>query len=889
MKIHFEPNLQYQKDAIDSVIRLFEGAPYIKPADSVFAEVSGNVLKIQKDKVFENHDVIINENQITDSHQNPGEMDFSIEMETGTGKTYVYLRTIIELHKTYGLNKFIIVVPSIAVKEGVMKTLEMTGEHFKNLYNVNADYFEYDSKKATRVRHFAFSTNLQIMVTNVQAFNTDDRIINQVRDTNNGQKLVDLIKATSPVIVMDEPQEGMDSANMKKRFASLNPLFKLRYSATHRKMVNLVYQLTPYDAYNQNLVKKIEVFSIFEGNTQSNVMIDFEDVKFDASKPPQAKLNIAFKLADGSFKSKSAYFKDGDNLENKTKNSVYRGWEISRIHKDPIDGTSKVIFSNGKALIKGTKFGSDKESIFREQIKWTIRKHFAKKEKYKDIGLKVLTLFFIDKVANYVEEEGIIRKLFKEIYPKEYKAKYGAEPAKVSEVHNGYFAKTTKGEYTDNENSMKKNSEIYNTIMRDKEKLLSFEEPLEFVFSHSALGVGWDNPNVFNICTLNESESVIKKRQEIGRGLRIPVDQEGKRYRDADGLTHEERVNKLTVIANQSYASFVDGYQTELISEYGENVKIPKPVNARKEPMQVKLRKEVLESDDFKNLWKQISKKTTYKVSFREEELVNKCVEALDAINVEGQTIHMVGMGISEISQDEGVSSEYLGSGQTISKATFSSIDIADDLSEETALSIGTVLKILNGMQNKESIQKNPILFLSEAVKAIKNILDSEMVVRIDYQTTGESFDLSEFKEVIPAYEDTYIPVSDKGLYDHVIFDSEVEKEFAQDIDNEDRIRSFVKLPDWYTIDTPIGKYNPDFALVVEKIALADGDKTSYYFVIETKGTDDINKLKKSEILKIKCALRHFKAVGLNEYFAPVKNFTNLSTIAEKQVGEKLL
>jgi len=451
--------------------------------------------------------------------------DFSVEMETGTGKTYIYLRTILELYRNYGLTKFLIVVPSIAVKEGVMKTLDMTRDHFNELYNEKIQYFEYDSKKTTRVRHFAYSNTLQVMVMNVQAFSSDDKIINQERDANNGAKLIDLIRSIRPVVIMDEPQEGMDSKNMEKRFDQLDPLFKLRYSATHKNPINLVYRLTPYEAYNQGLVKKIEVYSIHEENTQSNVEIEFMEIKFTSAKP-EAKLQLNYKVGT-DFKTKVGFFKELDNLEEKTKNPAYKGWIIERIYKDLMDNTEKVKFSNGVELTKGSKHGWDKESIFREQIRWTIKRHFQKKDQYKDLGIKVLSLFFIDRVANYVLPEGIIRKLFVELYNQEYKERYGSEPLNVDQVHNGYFAKTKSDEYTDNVNSMQKNKEIYNLIMKDKERLLSFEEPLEFIFSHSALGVGWDNPNVFQICTLNESHSETKKRQEIGRGLRICVDKTG--------------------------------------------------------------------------------------------------------------------------------------------------------------------------------------------------------------------------------------------------------------------------------------------------------------------------------------------------------------------------
>jgi len=886
MKIQFEPNLQYQIDAISSVVKLFDGAPYIKAVDRVFSEVSSNVLKISKEKIFENFKQITKENAIEESFLDDSLLDFSVEMETGTGKTYVYLRTIFELHKEYGLNKFIIVVPSIPVKEGVIKTFKMTEQHFKQLYNTKADYFEYDSKKPVRVRNFATSNTLQVMVTNVQAFNTNDRIINQERDANQGVKLIDLIKQTCPVIIMDEPQEGMDSANMKKRFAGLNPLFKLRYSATHKKQINLVYRLTPYDAYNQGLVKKIEVFSIHESNMQSNVQILFEGIRTSSSgKPPEAKLNLAFMSHQGTQKSKSVYLKDGDNLEEKTKNPAYRGWVISRIMIDPLDETEKIKFSNGTELIKGNMIGWDKEGIFREQIRATIKKHFQKKERLHDKGIKVLSLFFIDRVANYVEEEGLIRKLFVELYEEEFKNKYGHEPNDISKVHNGYFAKAkSTGEYTDNENSMSKNSEIFNLIMKDKERLLSFEEPLEFIFSHSALGVGWDNPNVFNICTLNESENTIKKRQEIGRGLRLSVMQDGKRYRDGDDVSEGQEVNLLTVIANQSYYAFVDSYQTELREEFGESP-IPKPRDARKTPNQIKLNKTILEGDDFQNLWKKISKKTKYSVVFRESELVDQCIESLNEIVVQEQKIQLELNRIQSISEDTKImdSSKYVGSDEAMSKVSVVSIDFVDEISEQTALSIKTVIKIFEGLKNKEMLNRNPVLYVAEAIDRIQNILEDEMVNLVNYQPFGQDYDTSLFQEIIETYGEV-VPVKN-GLYDAVIYDSNIEKDFTRAIDEENKVKAFVKLPKWYEIDTPIGKYNPDFALVLEKTSLEDGEITKYYFVIETKGSTEWNQLKQNEKMKIQCAVKHFEAIGLKEYLAPVEGFTDFKIKVNKKLN----
>lgn len=889
MKLKFEPNLKFQLDAINSVTELFAGAPFIKPEEAIFSEVASNVLKISPEEVFANRDKIIKNNGVTNAHKEDV-LDFCVEMETGTGKTYVYLRTILELHKKYGLSKFIIVVPSVAVKEGVMKTLEITKAHFEELYNsMPYSYFEYDSKKINKVRSFVYSNHLQIMVMNVQAFNTDDRIINQERDSNNGERLIDLIKKVCPVLILDEPQVGMDTANTRSRRKKLNPLFTLRYSATHKVVNNLIHRLSPYDAYNQGLVKKIEVFSIHESNTQSNVYVEFEGVKLSSDKP-QAKLKLSHRLASGDFKIKSGYFKDGDDLEAKTKNPVYKGWIIERILKDPLNGTSKIKFSNGTNLTQGESHGIDKESIFKEQIRWTIKKHFDKKDKYKDKKIKVLSLFFIDRVANYVEDDSLIRVLFEQVYAQEYKDKYKTLPDNISQVHDGYFAQTTKGEYTDSEVSMSKNSEAYQKILKDKERLLSFDEPLEFIFSHSALGVGWDNPNVFNICTLNETESLIKKRQEIGRGLRLSVTQEGIRYRDSLDIEEGQEVNLLTVVANQSYYAFAQSYQDELVAEYGLGEKKPDIRNARHEPKQIKLKKDAITSDDFQKLWKKISQKTRCKVFFREDSIIEKCIESLNTIVVPEAVISINLNRITGLleQEEDAIVSQNVGQTEAETKAHFAPINLFEEIAKNTTLSVATATKILVGVDNKQMIVRNPVVYLTEAIKRIKRVLNDEMVMLVRYESLNENYSLKDFEEVVTTYQQSNVVEVSNSIYDHVICDSDVERNFALDIDEENKVRVFVKLPHWYTVPTPIGSYNPDFALVLEKKSLDDGNKTNFYFVIETKGSREWEALKEDEKMKIQCAIKHFEAIGLKEYLAPVENMATFKSKASEATEENL-
>lgn len=884
MKFHFESNLQFQLDAINLVIRLFEGAPFIRSEDRVFAEVFANKLIIDPREIYKNRDAIIKQNRIV----NPSisdEQDFSIEMETGTGKTYVYLRTILELNRAYGLTKFIIIVPSIAVKEGVLKTLDITKSHFAQLYDsLPYDYFEYDSKKLNKIKHFAYSNTLQIMVMNMQAFNTDDRIINQERDVNNGVRLIDLIKQTSPILILDEPQEGMDSENMIERINTLNPLFKLRYSATHKVIKNLLYQLTPFDAYNQRLVKKIEVFSIHETNTQSNITIIFEDIKLSAGNP-EAKLQLSTRLKGGDFKIKSMYVKKGDDLEKKTGNPIYHGWIVERINQEPFTNEAKIRFSNGRELAKNSKLGWDKKNIFKEQLRWSIKNHFKKKEKNNQRNIKTLTLFFIDRVANYVEPDGIIRKLFEEVYKEEFVNTYGEEPENIAVVHGGYFAKTSNGEYTDNENAMEKNKEIYDLILKDKEKILSLSEPLEFIFSHSALGVGWDNPNVFTICTLNESQSYIKKRQEIGRGLRICVSQSGERIYDSLSEAEDKEVNVLTIVANQSYYAFAASYQQELIDALGSSAQIAPVTNARKAPIEVKLNKQTFESEDFRKLWDILAQRTHVRVYFQESAIIEKCVDALSQISVPANIIaieltRITGMqyktGSTQIFKTEG-----RGTTEKEIAPHFVSLDLAGDLARNTALSIQTASEILNQVSNKDQIIKNPMMYLSEATKRIKSILFTEMVRGVRYEITSERYDYSLFEEIIETTKNT-LPV-ENSIYDQIIYDSYIERDFALDVSHEHKVRLFLKLPAFYVIPTPLGKYHPDWGLIIEKKELEKTKHLSYYFVVETKGSMDTEDLREKELIKIKCAIKHFEAIGFKEFIStPVDNFTHFKKEVNK-------
>jgi type III restriction enzyme len=885
-EFEFEPNLKHQSDAISAVVGIFEGASYIRPEERMLTgDVSSNVLSITEKQIHENIAKIAQSQGFDTDYSPTPEMDFTIEMETGTGKTYVYLRTIYQLYKTYGWHKFMIIVPSVAIREGVLSTLRNTKNHFKGIYGIEPSIVDYDSKKLNQVKSFCDSNHLYIIVMNKQAFDSDKKVINaEDRDTGN---ILEKLQQVRPIIIMDEPQEGMDTDNMQERFKAFNPLFKLRYSATHKHPKNVINRLTPYDAYNLGLVKKIAVLSIYENNTQSNVAIELQKINLSSSNPTATlKLNVRSK--DGDIKSKPVSVKRLDSLEKRTNNPVYHGWTIDNIGTtDLYDGEGFVSFTNGEKITEGSHFGTDKETIFREQIRRTIQTHFRRKKQLIPLGIKPLTLFFIDRVANYTDDNGIIRRLFVQEYTNLYKQEYKKDPINIPDVHNGYFAQSKNGEFTDNEKTMATNKEIYNKILRDKASLLDMNEPLEFIFSHSALGVGWDNPNVFTICTLNESQSQIKKRQEIGRGLRLCVDKNGKRYRDPDDTPEGKEVNLLTIIPNQSYHSFVTTYQDELREEMGQSAKSPPMRDDTRKETQIQRNESRFTSDDFKNLWQKIARKTRCRVHFREESLIKKGIEALSDIVVDKNTLE-ISLNHWHSMNAESIDAKNIGTTQAAIKGNFATLNIVEELAKNTMLAIPTITQMLTGLPNaqKTMIAGNPMLFMAEATKSLRHIVNEELVRLVHYEPLDDMHPL----ELFTALEATKRDVTatpKRGLYDYIIHDSDIEKTIAQDFDYQSKVRLFLKLPLGYKIPTPIGNYTPDFALVIEKTNLDNPDAQSlFYFTIETKGTDRGEKLKPDEAMKIKCAIKHFEALGMQGYLAPIDDLQAFDTKARQRTGQ---
>ena len=972
MKLHFEPNLDYQLQAIESVCDLFRGQEICRTEFTVTKAAIGatsdlfdtglgvgNRLTLLDDEVLANlADIQLRHGLPPSGVLTSG--DFTVEMETGTGKTYVYLRTILELNKRYGFTKFVIVVPSVAIKEGTYKSLQITEDHFKGLYaGVLFDYFLYDSAKLGQVRNFATSPNIQIMVVTVGAINKKD-VNNLYKDSEKtgGEKPIDLIKATQPVIIVDEPQsvDGGLEGRGKEALDAMNPLCTLRYSATHVDKHHMVYRLDAVDAYERRLVKQIEVASATVEDAHNKPYVRFIKPVTRGKQVFGAEVEVDVQTSKGVSREKRIV-QPLDDLQQTTKRELYRDMMIGQeIRAKKGEELMELRFPGGEVYLQlGQAHGDvDTLAVQREMIRRTIREHLDKEKRLRPQGIKVLSLFFIDEVAKYRQYDADGRSVkgdYARIFEEEYRRAanlpdYRTLFAEVDltraaeEVHDGYFSIDKKGGWTDTAENTAGNREnaerAYNLIMKEKEKLLGFETPLKFIFSHSALKEGWDNPNVFQICTLRDIQTERERRQTIGRGLRLCVNQQGDRIRGFE-------VNTLTVVAMESYEQFAENLQREIEQDTGirfgivaphqfaavtvaatdgsttalgvdqskvlwDHLKAAGHIDAKgkvqdslkqalkagtltvpvqftaqldqitvvlkklagrleiknaDERRQVRTRQAVLHSPEFKALWDRIKHKTTYRVEFDNEKLIEQCIEALREAPPIAKT--RLQWRKAEIAIGKaGVEATERGGAATVvlDETDIELPDVLTEMQDRTQLTRRSIQRILSGSLRLNDFKRNPQVFIDLAAEAINRCKRLAVVDGIKYQRLGddhyyaqELFEQEELTGYLRNLLDT-----NKAVYEQVVYDSDIERTFADQLEKNVAIKVYAKLPGWFTVPTPLGSYNPDWALLVEK----DGAER-LYFVVETKGGLFVDDLRDKERAKVQCGKAHFKALEVRD------------------------
>jgi type III restriction enzyme len=980
MKLKFDKNLEYQQQAIASVVDLFRGQTPMQTNFTVSAyngQVGlfdtengiGNRLELDEEEILKNLQEVQLRNGLPQTKfLKAGEYDFDIEMETGTGKTYVYLRTILELHRNYGFSKFIIVVPSIAIKEGVYKSLQITKEHFKELYdNTIYNYFIYDSSNLEQVRSFAVSNNIEIMVINIDAFRrsftdpskeTKANIIHRTNDRLNGMRPIELIQETRPFVIIDEPQSVDTTPKAKEAIKSLNPLCTLRYSATHVERHNLVYKLDAVDSFNLGLVKQIEVAGFATKDYHNKAYLKLLSVN-NKKSPITARIEMDVKNRKGVVKRKSVTVRRGDDLYEKSGGrDVYEGYIVSEIYCE--EGNEYVAFTSKPDILRiGKPVGDvDDLAIKEQQIRKTIEEHLNKELVFNRLGIKVLSLFFIDRVANYryYDEDGNPQKgIYAQLFEKHYndlirQPKYNTLfkdidlDTAAEEVHNGYFSADRKGVLKDTSGKTLADEDAYNLIMKDKERLLSFDTKLRFIFSHSALREGWDNPNVFQICTLNETRSEVKKRQEIGRGLRLCVNQDGERQ-------HGFSVNTLTVMANESYEEFAEALQKEYETESGirfgivethlfanipvkqddgsvkylgqqaseaifkgfldngyidedgkvqdklkvaikdnslvvpeeyESVKTEITALARKvcsglniknnsDKKTIKLNKQVYLDPEFKNLWDRIKYKTTYSVDFDSEKLIDACCKEMQtSLSVSSAKLIYTKAGL-DISAGGVVAEESDRYAVGLDNLQENLPDIIAYLQNETNLTRKTIVEILLKSKTLHLFKKNPQRYMEQVAQIITAKMRHMIVDGIKYTKIGDDEYYAQelfATEELTGYLYKNMIESKKSVYEYVVYDSANEESFAKSFENNKSVKLYAKLPSWFKIPTPLGSYNPDWAVLIE----ADG-KDKLYFVLETKADTMFDALRPTERSKIICGRKHFEALGNEVAFEDIDSF----------------
>lgn len=991
MKLHFESDLDYQLAAIESVCDLFRGQevcrteftvtmrppgqpqvqenlfPTNKPVQLSFGleELGlgiGNRLTLCDEAILKNLQEVQIRNGLRPS-EDLASGDFTVEMETGTGKTYVYLRMVFELNRRYGFTKFVVVVPSVAIKEGVYKSLQIMEEHFRALYsNTPFDYFIYDSGKLGQVRNFATSSNIQIMVVTVGAINKKD-VNNLYKDSEKigGEKPIDLIRATRPILIVDEPQsvDGGLEGRGKEALGAMNPLCTLRYSATHMDKHHMVFRLDAVDALQKGLVKQIEVAGARIEGAHNSPYVRLLAVS-SKKNVISAKVELDVETKSG-VRRKEVTVLSGDDLKGTANRAIYENFLVGEIRTAKRNEFMELKLPDGgvKYLRLGEAHGDvDALAVKRQMISRTIREHLDKEMRLRPQQIKVLSLFFIDSVEKYRKYDadgnpvkGEYAKIFEEEYrrlagfPDYSRLFQGTESqVPVSEVHNGYFSIDRKkiGDksvevFKDTSGDTKADDSTYNLIMREKEKLLSLETPLKFIFSHSALKEGWDNPNVFQICALREMGSERERRQTVGRGLRLCVNHEGDRLRDSG-------INKLTVIANEGYEEFAENLQKEIEADTGirfgyvekhqfaiirvkaddgtiqpigvqkseelwshlqssgymdangkiqdalkiaikeDTLNVPEEfkdqigqikeilrklsgrleIKNADERVQVKTRQAVLHGAEFKALWDRIKHKTTYHVEFDNQKLIDSCIRAIkDAPPIQRTILQWrkadISIGRSGVEAVETSSSDTVA----IVEENIELPDIVTDLQDKTKLTRRSVVQILSESDRLGDFKRNPQKFIELAAEVINRSKRLAIVDGIKYQRLGDeeyyAQELFEAKE-LTGYLKNMLRDTKKSVFEHVIYDSETESAFASELEKNKAVKVYAKLPGWFQVPTPLGQYNPDWAVLVEK----DGQER-LYFVVETKSSLLMSDLREIERAKIKCGHAHFNALATGD------------------------
>ncbi len=988
MKIKFKKQA-YQTNAVETVADCFAGQPQnsgiqyrIDPGleDSqrqrtiVFEELAG----------FKNSDVAIPNTQLLKNIQEVqrrqnlpvsstlvsnkvSPINLDIEMETGTGKTYCYIKTMFELNARYGWSKFIVVVPSIAIREGVHKSFEMTADHFLEDYGKRARFFIYNSKQLHNLESFSSDSGINVMIINVQAFNAtgkDARRIYEELDDFQSRKPIDVIQSNKPILILDEPQK-MEGKKTVDSMAKFNPLMILRYSATHKTEHNKIHRLDALDAYNQKLVKKIAVRGIsVKGLSGTNAYLYVGGIQIARTQPPTAKVELEIKQTSG-IKRVHRNLGRNDNLYDLSGGlDQYKGFVISDI--DAVKDT--VSFTNGVELQCGEATGDVNELALRRiQIREAIRAHFEKEQRLFSQGIKVLSLFFIDEVAKYrqYDDEGEKPGEYAQIFEEEYRKQLdenltlfgdtydnylkGIDPART---HNGYFSIDKKNRLVDPKTKSRgemagetDDVDAYDLILKDKERLLSLEEPVRFIFSHSALREGWDNPNVFVICTLKHSDNTVSRRQEVGRGMRISVNQVGDRM-DDPATVHQ--TNVLTVVANESYKDFVAGLQRDISESLSARPRVAdedyftskvlktkegdvevtpalaKQIyrylvkhdytdkhdkiaqayhDAKEEGTLAELPTELaphaaqvfqlidsvfsdaqlpdIEDDrkakvnplssnfqkkEFQELWNRINRKAAYTVHFETDELVDKCIKCLDKelhVSQLQYTIH-AGEQIDDATYDTIKQGEAFRLRETATESNQASVhsavkyDLVGKICESTQLTRRTIANILHGINivTFSQFKTNPEDFIAKAARLINEQKATVIVEHLAYDPVDETFSSDIFTQQKPKEDFSKAMKAERHIYDYVFTDSKNERTFVKELDSSTDVVVYAKLPKSFFIPTPVGNYNPDWA-----IAFKDGQVKHVYFIAETKGSMSSMDLREFEKCKIDCARKFFTKI----------------------------